>query len=86
MPIINIKLPNGDMKRGEIISTASILQIKEEIIEALLPETKSTDYDLVHLANNDKDSYHNYTIKDNDTFLLITKKESQGNVFKLVDK
>jgi len=81
MPIINIRLPDGTMKKGEMISTASIAQIKEEIFLALLPNEPIDNYNLVHLANQENTAYHNFTLMDNDTFIILSKKSTQSKAF-----
>jgi len=76
MPIINIRLPDGTMKKGEMISTASIAQIKEEIFLALLPKENPDNYNLVHLASHENIAYHNFTLMDSDTFIVLSKKST----------
>jgi predicted RecB family nuclease len=80
MITVNITLPAGVKKRGKIDPDAPISQIKEEIINAFMEGKNPENYSIAHIATQDI-AYSDFTIRDGDTFLIIDKKTTRGNVF-----
>lgn len=81
MAIVNVVLPGGATKKGEVDETAPVAQIKEEIMASLAKSLNPNDYNMVHLPQDENIAYSNYTIRDGDTFIIQDKRSSRGKAW-----
>lgn len=82
MVIVEVILPDGRNQKGEIDETASISQIKKEIMGALMSEEDPNDYNIVLIPKNESITFANYSIRPNDSLLILSKDKARRAAWK----